>query len=247
MTSEPGIATLLLTEKWWMEMAMLAKLVDAAIDPGRMDRAVSAVQEELIPAFLTLDGALQGLWVADGGNGRVLSITLWSDADSLRASAAADGEVRATVGERIGLRVYSVQSLPVLTSSRLSDPSFDRAEPDWIRVTWVDGVSPAMRERVPELYGSTLADQSDTAGFCGSYWLADEDSPEACAISLWDDSADPAAGAVAHGRRRRRLEKATGIRIRSVREHRIIGIARPVPDAGPTDAGTHAEPEFLRV
>lgn len=208
---------------------MLAKMVGASIDPARLDTAVDAVAEELVPSFLALDGAVEGYWAVDAEHWRVLLITLWRDTVSLRGAATADGTARTTVGERIGLRLHSVQALPVLACSRVADLSDDHTEPGWIRVTWVDGVVPELRELVPENYGATLADQSSTRGFRGSYWLGDERSSEACAVSLWDHTADPSEGAFANRRRRRRLERTMGLRITSVHEYRIVGVAHAAP------------------
>ncbi len=204
---------------------MLAKLVGASIDPARLGAAVDAVADELIPGFLDLDGSLDGYWAVDPESGGVLVITLWRDVASLRGAASADGVARATVGDRIGLRVHSVHALPVLACSSLTDLSEDPSDPGSIRVTWVDGVVPALRELVPERFGSTLADQSSTRGFRGSCWLGDEQSSEGCAVSLWDHTANPVAGAFASRRRRHRLERTMGLRIRSVHEYRIVGVA----------------------
>ena len=205
---------------------MLAKLVDAAIDPARLDVAVDAVAEELIPAFLECDDAVQGVWAADTDSGRVLTMTLWDDAASLRRAAPAEGAMRATVGDRVGLRLHSVQTLPVLACSGATDLARHQTEPAWLRVTWVDGLSPAMREQVPERFGSALADQSATVGFRGSYWLGDEHTSEGCAVSMWGAAADLLAGAHASRRRRRRLSRTMGFHVTSVREYRILGVAR---------------------
>ncbi len=210
---------------------MLAKVVDATIDPARIDAAVAAVRDELIPNHLAHEGALQGYWAADARTGHAMVVTMWRDADSLEGAAASDGAARAEVGDRVGLRVHSVLALPVLAASHVTDLTDGGLDPAWIRVTRVDGVAPTMRDLVPQRYGSTLADQSANAGFYGSYWLGDERSPEGCAISLWGHTADLAAGAVASRRRRRRLQRTMGIRLRSVHEYRVVGSARPMPVA----------------
>ena len=205
---------------------MLAKLVDAAIDPARLDAAVDAVAEELVPAFLECDGAVYGCWAADTRSGRVLTMMLWADAASLRGAAPTEGAMRAAVGDRVGLRLHSVQTLPVLAGAPRTDLGRHQMEPGWLRVTWVDGLSPMLQEQVPERFGSTLADQSATPGFRGSYWLGGEHTSEGCAISLWGAAADLVAGEHASRRRRRRLSRAMGFHVTSVHEYRILGVAR---------------------
>ncbi len=217
---------------------MLANLVEATIDLARVDVAVDAVREELVPEFLEHEGALHGYWAVDRRTGHAVVLTTWRDVESLRGAAAANAAARARAGDGFGLRMHSVQTLPVLAASHATDLTDHGTEPAWVRVTRVDGLAPTMRDQVPQRYGPTLADQSATAGFCASYWLGDEQRVEGFAVSLWDDKADPASGEAASRRRRKRLQRSMGIRISSVREYRIVGVARPTPT--PVSAGAEA-------
>lgn len=204
---------------------MLAKIVDAVIETELIEAAVAAVDDELIPEFRAHDGAQRGYWMADRTTGHVLAITMWRDADSLRAAAAAEGAARAAVGDRIGLSLRAVHTLPVVASAHVADPVVGRPVPRWVRVTWFEGADPSMRAKVPELHEATVAAQAGVEGFCGSYWLADEHRSEGFAISLWDFPTRHRSGAGASRRRRRRLAKELGFSVRTVRHYEVVGVS----------------------
>jgi hypothetical protein len=215
---------------------MLAKLVEARIDPGRLVVASEVVGDELIPNFLAHEGAVRGYWMGDLVTGQLLAITMWRDAESLRDAASADGARLAALIGRTGLRLRAVQTLPVLASHVPAGPEREPADARWARVTWVEGVAPEMRIRLPELYQDMVEDQAGTTGFRGSHWIGDELSGEGCALSVWERPADLAHGAGASRRRRRHVARALGCRIGVVRHYRTFGIvSATTPEAAVTD------------
>jgi hypothetical protein len=203
--------------------------VEARIDPGRLVVASEAVGDELIPGFLAHDGAVRGYWMGDLVTGQLLAITMWRDAESLRNAAAADGAQLAAVIGRTGLRLRAVQALPVLASHVPGNADREPSDARWVRVTWVEGVAPAMRTHLPELYQDILEDQAGTAGFGGSHWIGDERSGEGCALSVWERPADLAHGAGASRRRRRHVARALDCRIGLVHHYRTFGIVSATP------------------
>jgi hypothetical protein len=211
------------------EGPMLAKLVDASIDPDRLEVASRAVDEELVPRFLAHDGALLGYWMADPASGHVLAITMWRDDAALREAAATDGAERASVAARIGLVVHAVHALPLLAAQHPAISTLEQSHSLWVRVTWVEGVPSSTRAQLPQLYQQIVDDQSDSAGFCGSYWIGDEHSGEGCALSVWRQPDDLHSGAGASRRRQRHVSRELGCRISEVRHYRTFGTA-----VGPT-------------
>ena len=213
--------------------AMFAKLVDATIDPDRLDLAAAAVDEELIPGFLEHDGALHGYWSADAPTGHVVAITMWRDADALRSAAAADGALRATVGERIGLRLRSVHTLPVLAWSPGTDPSAAHTDVGWIRLAWIDRVALVSRAQLTLMPAPGGLGEPAT-GCTGRYWIGEDRSAEGCLLSLWSEAAAPAVEDGAGARHRHRSVRTDGSR--PVREYRTFAVAYatsdPIPNHG---------------
>ena len=64
---------------------MWAKVVEADMDPSRIDVVARAVKYDLIPHFEAQPGARRGFWMANRTSGKVLVVTIWSDQDSLDA------------------------------------------------------------------------------------------------------------------------------------------------------------------
>lgn len=204
---------------------MLAKLMAGVMDPARCDRLSAAVEQQLVPRFLEHDGADSGYWMMDRSSGRVIAITLWDDPDSMRHAAAVDGSERSVIADQLGLRAQSIQTLPVLAAKVVPVIAGDAPVCRSVRVTWVEGVAASQRGHLAGLYQQTVDDQAESQGFCGSYWLGEEESGEGCAVSLWERSADLAVGTAASRRRQRRLAKALGCRISRVHEYEVVAVA----------------------
>src|SRR6059036_3576784 len=109
---------------------MWAKVVEADMDPSRIDVAARAVRYDLIPYFEAQPGARRGFWMANRTSGEVLVVTIWSDRDSLDAGRSADGANRANVVERTGLTIRVVQTMEVLTAT---DPDLTVGPVRWAR------------------------------------------------------------------------------------------------------------------
>ena len=202
---------------------MYAKFVDATIDPARMDLVAGAVDAELIPGFLEHDGALHGYWSADARTGHVVAITMWRDADALRSASAADGVLRATVGERIGLRLHSVHHLPVLAWSPGTDPMAAHGDVGSIRLAWMPASAAADGSVVPDPGAPAPGVPDPSVGCVGRYWLGERPDGEGCLLSMWRDPAGR-AGVEAMDRRHRRSVRHGGSR--SERELRTFATAR---------------------
>lgn len=210
---------------------MLAKLLTGSIDPRRLDTAIEAVGQRLVPGFVGRDGALHGYWMADRATGQVVTLTLWRDRGSADRAVHAEGAERAVIAEAVGLRVHAVQVLPVLAAHTAAPPAGSPVI-RWVRITWVDGVMAPSRDRTSALHDSIVEDQSADSGFCASYWIGDEAAGEGCAVSFWEHRADLTMGAAASRRRRRRVERALHCRVGVVHQYQALGVTPQHRSAG---------------
>lgn len=201
---------------------MLAKLVQATIDPQRVDDAARAVAEEMIPLFVAHPGARQGYWMANRTTGQVLVMTCWSDLDSLEAARAADGEERAGVAERLDLRIRAIRTLDVLGlhESEVVDKPVLR----WAQATWVEALSPEIDPTLRAMHRDVVPVEARSRGFCASYWLADMGSGTGLGLSLWSDLAELRDNEPDSRRRRKWFEKRVGCRINLVGEYEALGV-----------------------
>src|SRR4051794_35030952 len=115
---------------------MRANVVEADMDPSRIDVASRAVKYDLIPDFEVQPGARRGLWLANRTSGEVLVVTIWSDQGSLDAGRSALGANRANAVERTGLSIRVIHTLEVLTAT---DPELTVSPVRWARATWTLG------------------------------------------------------------------------------------------------------------
>lgn len=205
---------------------MLAKLVLGDLAPHRLPAGTRAVHEEFVPSFLEHRGARQGYWMANAHSGHVLAMTTWCDAASLEAARAADGAARARTAERLGLQIHAVQSMEVLGSRACDTP--DRPVGRWARATWVGGISTDLGPSIRAVYQEVVVTQATSPGFCASFWLADPETGNGLALSMWESAADLRDGEQDSRRRRRHFERAVGCSVDLVTEYEVLAEATPV-------------------
>jgi hypothetical protein len=187
---------------------MWAKLVEAEMDPSRIDVAARAVKYDLIPDFEAQPGARRGFWMANRTSGEVLVVTIWSDQDSLDAGRSTDGTDRANVVERTGLSIRAVHTMEVLCAS---DPDLT-VTVRGARAMWIGGMA---TDRGRDLAAMRA---------CASYWFGDAATGAGLVLSLRDGPFE-LRGERSRDRRRR-LEDALDCTISRVSAYESLGIAR---------------------
>ena len=203
---------------------MWAKLVEAELDPSRIDVAARAVKYDLIPNFERQPGACRGFWMANRTSGEVLVVTIWSDQDSLDAGRSADGANRANVVERTGLSIRVVHTMEVLTAT---DPDLTVAPVRWARATWIGGVATDRGRDLATMRANVLTDQRRSSGFCGGYWFGDATTGAGLVLSLRDGPTELRGSERTRDRRQRRLEDTLDCTISRVSAYETLGVAAP--------------------
>jgi heme-degrading monooxygenase HmoA len=203
----------------------IAKVVQGHVAPSVLDAAADGVRTALIPRFMAHPGARHASWMARRTDGRVLILMVWSDQAAVRASRAADGEERARMAERIGLRIDTVLTMELVAATEVD--ASEHPTRRWARATWVEGAEPDLD--LAMLHRETVSDQSRSSGFAGSYWLADREAGNGLALSFWERPSDLHDGERASRRRRRKLERTLGCHIARVTEYEALGAATAEP------------------
>jgi hypothetical protein len=225
----------------------VAKIVQGWIDPQQVDGASAAVEHDLIPRFVSQPGAQSAYWMADRDKGRVLIVLMWADDEAVRLSRAQDGATRAQMAERVGLRVEAVQTMEVVGAHEMAATT--SAVSRWARATWVEGVKPGLDVDLSALHRDAVPDQMQSAGFCGSYWLANRGSGNGLALSFWEQPGHLESSGRGSRRRRRTVEQALGCRINLIEEYEALGAVRTddaldldgaAPDRGTAEASAYA-------
>jgi heme-degrading monooxygenase HmoA len=202
---------------------MLARLVQGTIDPSGIADAARAVESELIPAFVRLPGARQGYWMANRSTGRTLTVTIWADADSLRAGPLADGAMAAQGAGHVGRQTLSSRAMEVIAVEE--DAAATEAAPRWARATWIEGVPPEACAELGAIYRGVVSEQARISGFRGSCWLADGTTGRGVALSFWDAPDALTRSDRESWRRRRRLAEELGFEVVRVNHFEGLGVA----------------------
>ncbi|MDP8960353.1 MAG: antibiotic biosynthesis monooxygenase [Actinomycetota bacterium] len=89
---------------------------------GSADHVEDAIRsfEEISAAVRELDGFEGAYLLVDRGNGRALTITLWSSEDAVQASTGRADQTRAEAAATAGISIESVEVYEV--ASQLSPP-----------------------------------------------------------------------------------------------------------------------------
>jgi hypothetical protein len=202
---------------------MWAKLVEAEMDPSRIDVAARAVKYDLIPNFEAQPGARRGFWMANRTSGEVLVVTIWSDQDSLDAGRSADSTNRANVVERTGLSIRVVQTMEVLSAT---DPDLT-VTVRWAGATWIGGAATDRGRDLAAMRANVLTDQRRRSGLCGGYWFGDATTGAGLVLSLRDGPAELRGSERDCDRRERQLEDTLDCTISRASAYESLGVAAP--------------------
>ena len=206
---------------------MWAKVVDAEMDPSRIDVAARAVKYDVIPDFEAQPGARRGFWMANRTSGEVLVVTIWSDQGSLAAGWSADGANRAHVVERTGLGIRVVQTMEVLAT----DPDLTVAPVRGARATWIGGVATGRGRDLATMRANVLTDRR-SSGVCGSYWFGDATTGAGLVLSLRDGPVELPGSERDRDGRQRRLEDTLDCTTSRVSAYESLGVAVPTVSSG---------------
>lgn len=92
---------------------MYARVTTFQSSPERLDESVQAALDHVVPAARRVDGFLGLLSLVDRSSGREVAITLWRDAEAMRASEGWADQVRSEGAEAVGETIVSVERYEV--------------------------------------------------------------------------------------------------------------------------------------
>jgi len=103
------------------EGAHAARVSSLEGSPDRIDESVSKAREETLPTARKLPGWKGVIGLADRNSGQVKLITLWENAEALRATEKQADRLRKQTAESGGQRVTGVDRYEVEVADRLSE------------------------------------------------------------------------------------------------------------------------------
>jgi heme-degrading monooxygenase HmoA len=86
-------------------------------DAGKIDDAVAAINEKVLPVLKGLEGFTAANFLADRSSGKLIGLTFWDSESALDASVEAVNPIRTAVADSVSGKVTSVESFELVAQS----------------------------------------------------------------------------------------------------------------------------------
>jgi heme-degrading monooxygenase HmoA len=86
-------------------------------DAGKIDEAVAAINEKVLPVLKGIDGFTAANFLADRSSGKLVGLTFWESEAALDASAEAVNPIRSAVADVVDGRIVGVESFELVAQS----------------------------------------------------------------------------------------------------------------------------------
>ena len=150
--------------------------------PDAVDRGITYIRDEVMPAITAMDGCVGLSLLVDRESGRCIATSSWRDEESMRATAEALASLRARGGEILG-------GSPQVEEWEVAVMHRDHAsgEAACCRVTWA---RPRDMDATIEMWRTRLlARFEQMTGFCSASLLMDRARGIACGTVTFDSQA----------------------------------------------------------
>jgi len=98
-------------------MAMQARITTVEGDGGKLDDALSVINEKVLPALKDLKGFTAANFLVDRSAGKLVAVAFYADEAALEGSVEAVGSMRDEVADVMGGKVVSVESYELVAQS----------------------------------------------------------------------------------------------------------------------------------
>jgi predicted ester cyclase/quinol monooxygenase YgiN len=193
-------------------------------DPGRIDAAITFVQETVEPLVRQLQGSLGLAMFVNRTKGRVVVTTAWETAAARAASDTPLSPVRGEASRIMGGQAKPEEfELAVLDRTRPAEPGF------WSRASRLAVPPGRMEQAIASFREQALPGLKSQTGFCGATLLIDRANGTGLATSTWSSRAALEGSRAAADQLRHETADAAGAKVLEVTESQIViaGITPP--------------------
>ncbi|HEX9122373.1 MAG TPA: hypothetical protein VF984_03290 [Actinomycetota bacterium] len=95
---------------------MFARVSTLHGSPDKVEEAIRAVQEQVVPASRQISGFKGILALGDRASGKMIGITLWETEEAMRQSEEAANELRRTSADAGAAEIASVERFEVVVN-----------------------------------------------------------------------------------------------------------------------------------
>ena len=205
---------------------MYARSITMQGNADAMDRVITYIRDEGMPAAEGLEGFVGASMLCDRESGRCVLTTTWASEQALRASADRMGPARSRAAELLGDPSPTLQEWEVVAMHRMRETP----EGGCARLIWGQGQKGQL-DRVAEAWRMTIPPQLEQVpGFCAVSALANRDTLRAVAAVSYesreamDRSAEQALAI------RDRFAATMGFEITDVEEYDVVLAHLRIPE-----------------
>ncbi|NUT33249.1 MAG: hypothetical protein HOV79_09260 [Hamadaea sp.] len=162
---------------------MFARSTTIIVDHASIDRAVTLMRDEVMPALLRIDGCIGMSVLVDRESGRCIATSSWRSSEAMRASNAQVAPLRDQVIATLRAKEPLIQEWEIPVMHR-SHPAPEGAG---ARLSWLKG-DPANLESATESYKMIMPLLDDLTGFCSASLLINRDTGQAVSTVVYDNA-----------------------------------------------------------
>lgn len=195
------------------------------VDPSAIDRAVTVMRDQVMPALVEIDGCVGMSVLVDRESGRCITTSSWRSLDAMRASEGQVAPLRDQVITTLGAKKPLVQEweIPVMHRAHLAP------EGAGARLSWLKG-DPANLDTATEAFKMIMTPLDDLPGFCSASLLINRNTGEAVSTVVYDNADALVRTRDIANSLRRRVAEQTNAEVREVAEFELALAHLRVPE-----------------
>ncbi|NUO60842.1 MAG: hypothetical protein HOV71_16810 [Hamadaea sp.] len=208
-----------------MGVEVYARSTTVIADPSSIDRAVTLVRDEIMPALMAIDGCIGVSCLIERDSGRCIATSAWESMETMTASESQVAPLRSRLTASVGAAGPLVQEWEI--------PLMHRAQPAptgaYARLSWLQGDTANMDDSI-ESFRMILPMLDELPGFCSASLLVDRDTGQAVSTVVYESSAAVARTREVGQSLRNRIAQQAGLEIVEVAEFELALAHLRVPE-----------------
>jgi heme-degrading monooxygenase HmoA len=204
---------------------MFARSTSITVDPSSLDRAVTLLRDDVMPALMRIDGCLGLSGLIERESGRCISTSAWQSLEAMRASEGQVAPVRNRLINTLGAMEPLVQEWEI--------PIMHRAQPApngaCASLSWLKG-DPANTDNSIESFKMIIPELDNLPGFCSASLLINRVTGRAVSTVVYESSEAMARTRDIGQTLRRRVAEQTNAEVLDVAEFELALAHLRVPE-----------------
>jgi heme-degrading monooxygenase HmoA len=204
---------------------MFARSTTVVTDPSSVDRAITLLRDDVMPALMRIEGCLGMSGLIERDTGRCIATSAWQSSEAMRASQDQVAPLRSQLINTLGAGEPLVEEWEIPIMHR-AQPAPDSAG---ARLTRLKG-NPANLDNSIESFRMIIPELDNLPGFCSASLLINRDTGQAVSTVVYESSEALARTRAMGQTLRTRVAEQTNAEILDVAEFELALAHLRVPE-----------------